>query len=47
MVVWVPDTEAPGFHDDLQRQIKAINQNRDSEDILTFLDRAAEDLFQE
>jgi hypothetical protein len=46
-VGWVPDTDAPGFHDDLRRQIKAINESRDNEEVLDFLDRAAEDLFKE
>jgi Antitoxin MazE-like len=47
VVVWVPDADAPGFKENMRRQIKAINRSRDNEDVLEFLDRAAEDLFEE
>jgi hypothetical protein len=44
-LVWVYDTDAPGFQDALRRQVEVIRSSPDSEDVLEFLDRAAEDLF--
>jgi Antitoxin MazE-like len=45
VIVWVPDTEAPGFQDDVKRQIKAINESPDNEEVLELVDHAAADLF--
>jgi hypothetical protein len=47
VVIWVPDTDAPGFQESLHRQIDAINNSPDNQEVLNFLDRAAEDLFTE
>ena len=46
-VIWVPNTEAPGFQEDLRRQIQAINSSPDNEEVLDFLDQAAEDLLRQ
>jgi hypothetical protein len=45
LVIWVRNTESPEFEEDLRRQIEAINNAPDNEDVLEFLDRAGEDLF--
>jgi hypothetical protein len=44
-VIWVYDLDAPGAAERLNREIEAINNSRDNEEVLRFLDRAAEDLF--
>ena len=47
VVIWVPDTDIPGFQESLRLQIDAINNSPDNEEVLNFLDGAAEDLFAE
>jgi hypothetical protein len=47
VVIWVRDTETPEFRKDLARQIRAINESRDNEEVLGLLDRAAADLLEE
>jgi hypothetical protein len=44
-IIWVYDPESPGFDDELRREIESINNSPDHEEVLTLLDRAAEDLF--
>jgi hypothetical protein len=44
-VIWVYDPDAPGFQEEIRREIDAINNSPDNDEVLEFLDRAAEDLF--
>jgi hypothetical protein len=43
--MWVPDFDAPGFQEELDREIEAINRSRDSKRVLAQIERAAAEVW--
>jgi hypothetical protein len=41
-VVWVTDTEAPGFRDDLERQIEAIRNSPGEKEVLDWIEKVGD-----
>jgi hypothetical protein len=41
-VVWVPDTEAPGFEEELRRDFEAIRNSPGEKEILDWIEQVAD-----
>lgn len=42
IVLWGPDTEAPGFEDELRRDFEAIRNSPEEEEILDFIEKVGD-----
>jgi hypothetical protein len=45
--LWVPDINAPGFQERLERQVERINASEDEREVMIFCEAAAEEVWRD